>query len=1105
MSKHLLIATTLVLGTVASSIKYFKNTKTESVHSESQSLGSFILFNKSLSLSEINKLAKKYQLKKFSKLNNDYFKRLYFGKNESERGNFSELREYANITPNKKMELILATIKPDPSNSFSNDDELSGFQYGHFFNGQKYFFEEFDDLIKERAITPLSSINASPIISKINNEFKRDVVVAVLDTGVDITHPDINFYAGEDCNSDGSVPVLNAEDRDGNGKVGDCRGWDFTKKNGRLNLPDDDAHNGHGTHISGIISAVSGNGGIAGLSNQIKILPIKVIKKNENLVGAAVSFTETVALAIEYAIEKEVDVINMSYGWASTVDSEVIRQMIKAANEKGIFVVAAAGNDSNNLDFYPCNHTGVVCVGSTSPFNNKSNSSLPKISSFSNYGGVVDIFAPGDGILSTFPRALDSVDKIFDQKGYEYGYGTSQAAPFISLAFAVSLGLETEEHLSRSNNPIQEVKSRIARLKKSSQKVDDDKKWGSAGTLDLAAFIQNQDSLFIQPNFKNIPVIKVSNGLSFDFELPIENLSESSASNVNVAIKSESSDLLFQNQTYNLSNLTGSSVLPLKITGHVRSLDVAFKQIITVQIQSGSFSKTFKKEFVFGNGTTSSKQKRIEIQQQADNMFMLQKRRGLYVDRLKAVDDRHRDDSNTSFYYTKVDQQSQQKKLVVLSIDNGKTTSYEYVLPEKVSSAFFNFRKVDLNYDNKKDFLLGLLIEHDDVEKEQGAKDYIEFHYLSDKLRPLYPKHVVEFRPEISAITGFRNINLYPFKRRDGSEMALPVYIFNGGIHDLDLPKEPWLKKKEPVRKPRLYYTELDEQKMVLKERVINTYNFEQRLRAQGPNAPVPGHLGISNARFFENIVPLALGEQNKDFFYRGENKVYFSIGFAANQKTFELTLQGTQPVMVRPIGFNGQANLTQSMLTQHKDPSGRSIDFFNTYLDNGNVEFFDPAKGSIQNFNFRGQDFRGLKGTFINGNQTHLLFEFGDHFKLYNQDNTQKFNQYPLGRVSFINGLVFKELTQKIDILDSNGFESALYIDSSAIIRGNVFALKFKDGKLISSIKNNVYLKSSCVPMAPINLHYQTYFTSLCEEIGAQANPNRVTGNIYLELTPIY
>lgn len=1099
MKNSLLIIAALLLTSASSFLQTQKETNSRISKTEEQK-NPFILLDKNLSLETKTKLIQKFGLKKFSKIDSDYFNRLY---QIEDKKDLSHIMSYGKLIQNSAMPVTLSTIDKDQNNTFSSADELSGFQYAHFYKDQNFFVEKFDDTIISKKISPLSSIGANNLIKRIENDFKRDVVVAVLDTGIDTTHPDINFYRGEDCNEGGVTPIVNPQDTDGNGKAGDCSGWDFTKKKGRLNLPEDDARNGHGTHIAGIISSKKGNGGLSGLSNRIKILPLKVIKRNENLVGSAITFPEVVAKAIEYAIEKNVDVINMSYGWASTVDSEVIREMIRVANGKGIFIVAAAGNDGNNLDFYPCNHRGVICVGSSSPFN-ESQDHLG-ISDFSNYGGVVDIFAPGEAILSTFPRSLDSADKVFDQRGYNYASGTSQATPFISLALSVALGLETTEHLSNSSNPKAEQLALRARLVKTSNPVRDSKKWASGGNLNLEAFLDSKDTNYIAPILKNIPVIGIDEQKKFELKIPLQNYSNNTAKSLKIKVSSLSGEVLFTNSDYSIQEIASSETQEVILTGEVSSLEISFRQTIKLEILSEDFSKTFQKELVFGNAGQNNKTRKVTIAQSQDVPFMLQKRRGLYANRINNVDDRHRDGGDSSFYFTKIDRRTKEKRLVAINIENDQTKAYEYKLPEKVSSAFFNFRKVDLNYDNQKDYLLGLLIEHTDEEKEQGAKDYIEFHYLDSKLQPLYPKHIVEFRPEISAITGFRNINLYPYKRKDGSEMALPIYIFNGGIHDIDLPKKPWLKKKEPFRKIRIYYTELDEENMVFKERVINTYDFEQRLRKNSAQIQAPGFSGVNRrARFFENIVPLALGEQNKDLFYRGENKVYLSIGFAAQQETYELTLNKTKATMLRKLNFNGEANLTRSMLSQNKDPQGSSRDFFNTYLENGNVEFFDPSNGSIQSFEFRGEDFRGLKASFIDEQNTHLLFEFGNHFKLYEQNDSKNFKQYPLGRVSFINGVVFKELTQKIDVLSNGEFEGALYVDSSAITRGNVFALKFKDGKLIPSIRNNLYLKDSCIPMAPINHAGQSYFSSICEEITEDANPNRITGDVYLELTPI-
>lgn len=1055
------------------------------------SQGQFLLFKKSPGTKLKNKLEEEFGIKKFSKLSSSYLDRLYYVDNESTTIHFSGLIE--KVLQNKKMDVTLSSIEPAKTNELSQADELSVYQYGHYFAQQGYYDEIRDDLIPEKSINAWSSINAEPIVQNIENDFKRDIVVAVLDTGVDISHPDINFYEGEDCLSDGGIPIVDPEDKDGNGKAGDCRGWDFTKKRGRLNMPEDDARNGHGTHISGIISAKKGNGGLAGLSNRIKILPIKVIKRNENLVGSAISFTDQIAKGIEYAIEKNADVINMSYGWASTIDSEIIREHIKLANEKGIFVVSAAGNDGNNLDFYPCNHIGVICVGSNSPLQEDSNKK--EISEFSNYGGIVDLFAPGEAILSTFPRYQDSIDKVFDQEGYDYGYGTSQSTPFISLSIAIMLGLETSDHLSKNHNPENKLKSIYARLINTSRELIDNEKWGLGGKVNLAKAVANKNDQLIAPNFKSIPVIKVNAQNEFSFNLPIENFGTLEN---NISIKlTHSNDIQLDNDKIDITQIETYSEKTIQISGKFNDSDLPFHQLIEFDISAASgFKKSFKKDFIFGTISNANNSKVITISDQSEAPFILVKRRGIYVDRLKVVQDRHEDSQNTDFYYTKFDRQANEAFLTLLKLDREGTKSFDYKLPKRVNEAFFNFQRIDLNYDGEKDYLLGVLIAHTDEEKEQGMKDYIEFHYLNSELKPLFNKHVISFLPKISAITGFRNINLYQHRTQAGQLMALPLYIFSGGIADIDLPEKPWLKKKEPFQKRRLYYAALNEAEMVLEERVVNTYDFDQSIRR--------GY----NVKYFENITPLALGEQSKDAYYRGENTVYFSAGFAQQQRTLQVTLNNEKPILTKEINF-GSANITSSMLTRELGNSNHSYDYFNTYLKNGDIEFFDASNEEVHHFDLVGADFRGVKTAFHQNGDLNLLLEFGNHFRLYQRKNGQfgtQYSQYPLGRVSFINGMVFKELTKNFVIHTPNDSKAALFIDSSAITRGHVYTVDMSSGEMKSSLKNNTYLNYGCTPLAPGNFENRTYLISICEEDTpeARASENRLKNDIFIKLNII-
>jgi len=195
-------------------------------------------------------------------------------------------------------------------------------------------------------------------------------------------------------------------DDDNNGYVDDIHGYDFANKDGN---PIDD--HGHGTHCAGIIGASHNGIGVAGVMSNVKIVALKF------LTGSGSGTTEDAILAIDYAIKAGVDV--MSNSWGGGDESLALKDAILAANEAGIFFVAAAGNESNNNDTtasFPANYKidNVISVGSMD--------GRGKRSSFSNYGAnSVHVFAPGSNIYSTFKS-----------NSYKSLSGTSMACPFVS-------------------------------------------------------------------------------------------------------------------------------------------------------------------------------------------------------------------------------------------------------------------------------------------------------------------------------------------------------------------------------------------------------------------------------------------------------------------------------------------------------------------------------------------------------------------------------------------------------------------------------------------------------------------------------------------------
>ncbi|MEJ2170802.1 MAG: S8 family serine peptidase [Desulfobacterales bacterium] len=209
-----------------------------------------------------------------------------------------------------------------------------------------------------------------------------DVVVAVVDSGVDIHHPDL---AANIWTNPGEIPG-NGIDDDGNGYIDDVNGWDFY---GDDNDPRD--ANGHGTHVAGTIAAAGNNAtGITGVSWSAKIMPLRFID------AWGMGDTARAIMAIEYANAMGADIINNSWGGGGGGDS--LKSAIEASDA---LVVCAAGNSGRNNDsipYYPSsyNSANIIAVAASDQDDT--------LAYFSNYGAVsVDVAAPGTNIYSAAP------------------------------------------------------------------------------------------------------------------------------------------------------------------------------------------------------------------------------------------------------------------------------------------------------------------------------------------------------------------------------------------------------------------------------------------------------------------------------------------------------------------------------------------------------------------------------------------------------------------------------------------------------------------------------------------------------------------------------
>lgn len=238
----------------------------------------------------------------------------------------------------------------------------------------------------------------------------RQVVVAVIGTGIDTYHPDLkdNLWVNED-----EIPG-NGLDDDNNGYVDDVHGWDFDEDDNDIYPTGDESVRFHETAVAGVIGAAGNNDiGVCGVNWKCSIMGLRL---SDYLTSAEI------AAALRYAAANGAHVVNMSFGGTET--DALLAEALNEAHEQGVLLIASAGNDAMDMPMYPAAHYNVMSVAATD---------ADELRTYSSFGLWVDIDAPGTDVATT------STDN-----SYTYTSGTSFSAPYVAGVAALILARRPE-------------------------------------------------------------------------------------------------------------------------------------------------------------------------------------------------------------------------------------------------------------------------------------------------------------------------------------------------------------------------------------------------------------------------------------------------------------------------------------------------------------------------------------------------------------------------------------------------------------------------------------------------------------------------------------
>jgi cell wall-associated protease len=992
-----------------------------------------------LNVSEMSQSS--FKIEALSSAVNDYFSRTYVISGNVDQVSLRKLSWVKDVEPT--MELNRLSLLPGKNSVALVEDELFSYQWGLFNQGQT-FIREKDDIHNIPLLgTAGSDVGWGDLLPLLSSD---KTIVAVLDSGVDLNHPELkdNLWKNkEECGKDSSL------DHDGNKLPGDCHGWNFTEALDSPEAKSPQDNDGHGTHVAGIIAAAHDGKGIVGVAPHALILPVKVMKDSNS--KSEIASSEAFARGIIYAVEKGASVINMSLGWPRSLETKYLREAVFYALSKGVVIVAAAGNNNSAEPLFPCAYEGVVCVAASTLDGS--------FAGFSNYGGHVDTIAPGEGILSLYP-VLYEPDYFF-VPGYELKSGTSQSAPFVSGLIAA---LKVQKEIT-----LDEIFGRLYQA----PSVKTNKKYINGGVAKWNSLSQEITKPVIRPILKRVrQLVLAGNSSEVKLSIPVKNYGKTSGK-ILLSVESLSPGIVIAQESFHLSSLKESEVTDIQATVKIADLTVESNFTFKIIIEEGGRKQSFINEIpVARDIRQDSRLEKFDFSFTDRALPVGMVKEGEVYTTLNSVSSIVASDKHE--FYMKRSFQEGAKKILELTLFARQGNEYVQrprSLRVEDGTHLVNFVRLDLDFDGKEDYLLQSLAGPED-------KKYLLFSFYNSDGEALWPDFQNVPVTLDLYIESMNHLQFIKYQDKKLGTMMVPAFFTQGQLPKIDQVISSW-DRYDAGKTPHLYFLEPMENK-TFRVRSLTTNIWKQNL------------LKTLNLKWYETIQVEQLLPTSATDAVKGEVRVLVSAGHLNRRQIFihkfqashslagkalpQLVLQSDKIDPVYSMGPSGLSFVGEIFLNVY-DRSRAKLVMTKNLEQEGQFVYrheseTDLIAGHIASFEQEGKHFSVLQ------TRDELI-------ALNSSDRGIKKSTRPKLRYSFLTSKLLSEMYYPVFYKRGEHSAPALYVDSTAVTGNRVYLFEEQDGALVSSVKNSLIVPGNCKALNPTyGTQAATYqFVFLCLE----------------------